>query len=523
MLEAGGNAVDAAVAAAFALSAAEPGGSGIGGQSWMVLRMATGEARAIYCPPLMPMRIDRARMTAYRKGHDLWGPMAASVPTTVATLAHALRRYGTKSFAEVLAPSVAVAESGYRFRSFERGYLANYVHRVRDSAILAPIYLVTPTGNAVSPEAIPADTCVKIPSLADTLRRLAEAGSADFYSGTIAAQLDDEMRAAGGFVTRADLARVPGSVLDVEPVRGRYRGLSVLSAPSPAGGETFVAALQILGALPEGTLAQPGLARGHAIVEAVRLAFTRSAQGAVDRKWLTASWAKRQARRIHPERALTYVEMKESVRSNPGNRGTSHISVVDSRGNAVSLTQSLGRYFGAAWAPPGLGFLLNAFLEPLDLIEAAGTRSGVGSTVDDEISVAPIILVRDGRVFLVAGTGGSTRIPSILLNVVTSLVDGHEPAADAVAQPRMLWEIGSAGPRVLLEVAGPWTLETVEVLKTMGHDNVFALTTPGSNSGAFGGVYTVTWNAAASTWEGVADNRRAGIAAAPAHIVTIAP
>ena len=113
---------------------------------------------------------------------------------------------------------------------------------------------------------------MKLPGLADTLRRLAEAGFSDFYTGTIAARLDEDVRTAGGFLRRSDLARVPVSVLDTAPVRGTYRGLTALSVPSPAGGSVFVMALQILDEFPAATLAAPGLARGQAIVEAVRLA-----------------------------------------------------------------------------------------------------------------------------------------------------------------------------------------------------------------------------------------------------------
>ena len=100
----GGNAIDAAVAAAFTQTASDPGGSGLGGQTWMVIRLASGEERAVFCPARAPLRIDRAKLKAAQQGSELWGPMSAAVPTTVATLAHALRRYGTMSPAEVLAP-----------------------------------------------------------------------------------------------------------------------------------------------------------------------------------------------------------------------------------------------------------------------------------------------------------------------------------------------------------------------------------------------------------------------------------
>ena len=526
MLEKGGNAVDAAVAAAFALTASDPGGSGLGGQTWMVIRLASGEERAVFCPARAPLRIDRAKEKAARVGTDLWGPMAAAVPTTVATLEYALRRYGTMSPAEVLGPAIEAAESGYRIQSFERSFLGDYTRRLFDSEVLYPVYLTGPTGDSGIPDAAPTGTCVKLPGLADTLRRLAEAGFSDFYTGTIAARLDADVRAAGGFIQRSDLARVPASVLDTAPVRGTYRGLTALSVPSPAGGSVFVMALQILDELPATTLASQGLARGHAIVEAVRLAraeaFARGpdkdvTEGPLLSERFTKEWAVRQAKRIRPDRALTRDELQGESGLRSADRGTTHISVVDAQGNAVSLTQSLGRYFGAAWAPPSLGFLLNAFVEALDSDDPASPsylRSGVAAVAP----VAPFLLVRDGRPILVAGTNGSSRIPSTLLNVVVGLVDGRQSPEEAYASPRVLWEDDHAGPRVMLEIAPPIPADAVLTLKGMGYEKVFALTVPGRDSAVFGGVNAVLWNEESSAWQSLVDGRRAAVVATPPRV-----
>ena len=526
MLEKGGNAVDAAVAAAFALTASDPGGSGLGGQTWMVIRLASGEERAVFCPARAPIRLDRAKLKAARQGTELWGPMAAAVPTTVATLAHALRRYGTMSAAEVLAPAIEAAETGYRIQSFERSFLGDYTKRLYDSEVLYPVYLTGPTGESGIPDPAPTGSCVKLPGLADTLRRLAEAGLSDFYTGTIAARLDDDIRAAGGFLQRSDLARVPASVLDTAPVRGTYRGLTALSMPSPAGGSVLVMAFQILDELPAVTLAPPGLARGHAIVEAVRLARAEAVargretdvtEGPLLSERFTKVWADRQAERIRPGRALTRDELQGEQGPKALDRGTTHISVVDAQGNAVSLTQSLGRYFGAAWAPPSLGFPLNAFVESLEPDDRA-SPGYLGPGVAAIAPAAPLLLVRDGRTVLVAGTGGSSRIPSTLLNLVVGLVDGKQSPEDAYATPRVIWEDDHAGPRIMVEIAPPIPADAAQALKGMGYDNVFALTAPGRDSTVFGGIHTVLWDEESSAWQGLVDGRRAGVAAAPPRI-----
>ena len=530
MLEVGGNAVDAAVAAAFALTASDPGGSGLGGQTWMVIRLASGEERAVYCPARAPLLIDRAKMKAARQGTDLWGPMAAAVPTTVATLAHALRRYGTMGAAEVLGPAIEAAESGYRIQGFERSFLGDYTRRLFDSEVLYPVYLTGPTGESGIPDPAPTGTCVKIPGLADTLRRLAGAGLQDFYTGAIAARLVQDVTAAGGFLRRPDLVRIPQSVLDTDPVRGTYRGRTALSIPSPAGGGVLVIALQILDELPAETLARPGLERGHAIVEAVRLARAEVAarsheqdvtEGPLLSERFTREWAKRQAMRIRPGRALSLDELAEEPGPKSGDRGTTHVSVVDAQGNAVSLTQSLGRYYGAAWAPPSLGFPLNAFVEALDSDDPT-SRGYPGPGAAAFAPVAPFLLVGDGRTVLVAGTGGSSRIPSTLLHLVAGLVDGRQTPGDAYAAPRVLWEDDHAGPRVMIEVAAPLPADAAATLKGMGYQKVFALTAPGRDSTVFGGINAVWWDEGSSTWKGLVDGRRAAVAAAPSRIAPTA-
>jgi gamma-glutamyltranspeptidase len=132
--------------------------------------------------------------------------------------------------------------------------------------------------------------------------------------------------------------------------------------------------------------------------------------------------------------------------------------------------------------------------------------------------VAPFLLVRDGRTVLVAGVGGSSRIPSVLLNVVAGLVDGKQLPEDAYAAPRVIWEDDRAGPRIMVEVAPPMPPDTVQALKAMGYEKVFALTAPGRDSTVFGGVIAVLWDEDSSDWRGFVDGRRAAVAAAPSRI-----
>lgn len=525
MLEAGGNAVDAAVAAALALGSADPGGSGLGGQTWMVVRLASGVERAIFCPARAPMRYDAGRLRAARRGNELWGPMAAAAPTTLATLDHALRTYGSLPFATVVQPAIEVAEAGYPIHDFERSFLDDYKHRIFDSEVLLPVFLTGPTGESGYPDPAPVGRCVVLPGLARTLRRLAAAGPADFYTGSVAADFEADVRAAGGFLTRSDLSGVPPSVRDVAPVRGVFRGRAVLSVPSPAGGSALVMALQILDALPRETLAAQGLARGQAIVEAVRLARAQAGlrrltgevtDGPFLSPWLTPEWAAGQARRIRIGQAIPQAELLQGGAPLPPDLGTTHLSVADAEGNVVSLTQSLGRYYGAAWAPPSLGFPLSSYVELLDSHDRSHPAYLVpGATAP--VPVAPAVVVEEGRATLVAGTGGSSRIPSILASFLVALWDGGDTTAEALARPRLLWEEDSAGPRVMLEPVPPFAAADADALRAMGYPKVFTLLAPGRNTPVFGGLHIVLRDEPRGTWEGWVDGRRAGFAAAPSR------
>lgn len=525
MLEAGGNAVDAAVAAALALGSSDPGGSGLGGQTWMVVRLASGVERAILCPSRVPMRVDRARVKQARRGTELWGPLAATVPTTLATLSHALRKYGRLPLATVLGPAIEAAETGYSIQPFEYSFLQDYRHRLFDAEVLLPVYLTEPVGESGYPEPAPAGRCVRLPGLAETLRRLARDGASDFYAGALAARLDAEVRAAGGLITKADLERVPASVVDVAPVKGVFRGRTVLTVPSPAGGGALAMTLQILDALPPESLAKPGLARGQAIVEATRLAraewgrrraATEVTDGPFVSEWLTPRWAAEQASRIRPGKAIPQEELLRGGAALPNVGGTTHVSVVDAEGNAVSLSQSLGRYYGASWAAPSLGFPLNSFAEALDSDDRSSPAwFGPGATVP--VPVAPLVVTRDGKLALVAGTGGSSRIPSILASFLVALFDGGDATAEAYARPRLIWDDDSAGPRAMFEVAPPFSLSDGETLKAAGYGRVFALAAPSRDTPVFGAIHAVFRDDARGTWEGWVDGRRAAVAGAPSR------
>lgn len=476
VLEAGGNAIDAAVAGALAVGAAAPGSSGLGGQAWMLVHTEAGEDVVFFSPLRAPPRVDVARARAAKRDQVMTGPLALTVPGMVATLARAHGRFGTRPWAELVAPAIAVAEAGYRVSESERLFLLLYRDRIESSPSLRPLYLTGACDEDGLPVPVPVGHRVVYPGLARTLRRLAEAGPDDFYRGALASEIAADLARHSAFVRRDDLARVPSGIEEAFPVRGRYRDLDVLSLPEPGGGALVLQALRLLDAFPSGLLGEQAWARSQAVVESIR-----------------TSYADARARAL-------------------SDRETTHLSVVDGDGNAVSLTLSLGRTWGSTYVTPGLGFPYNSFLEAFDLDtpgSAAYLRPGALATT----AVAPTIFLRNGRPVLVTGAAGSTRITSAIVNVAVGVFDRGLGVAEAVAAPRASWSEGGS-PGLRLEVAPPVTLEDVDFLRAAGYADLVTCA-PALETTNFGALNAVGWDPAGEVWEAGAEPRRQGVAAVP--------
>lgn len=524
VLEAGGNAVDAAVAGAFVLGAASPGSSGLGGQAWMLVHAASGEDVAFLSPLRAPLRVSLSRARTARRDQVMTGPLAMLAPGEVATLARAHARFGSRPWAELLAPAIAIAEAGSAVSEIDRLFIELYRDRLEASPALRNLYLTGGCDAEGLAVPVPVGRRVVYPELARTLRRLAEAGPDDFYRGGIAAEIAADLARHDAFLRAEDLARVPSAILESSPLRGTYRDLEVLSAPSPAAGGVVLRALHILQAFPSGLLGGETWARAQLLAESVRIAYsdTRSvrpeeeiAEGPGRSPWLEAAWGETQARKIILGRALT----KESLSSRSlfafSDRDTTHLSVVDVAGNAVSLTQSLGRTWGSTWVTPGLGFPYNAFLEAFDLADPT-SPSYLRPNATVQSSVAPTILLRDGRPVLVLGAAGSTRISAAVANVVVAFVDGRQGVAEAVAAPRTSWSEGRNNSGVRMELASPVLPEDVDLLRAAGYPDLEAYA-PEMETSNFGALNAVAWDASTGAWEAGADPRRCGAVAVPAR------
>ena len=508
ILEQGGNAVDAAVAAAFALGASEPGASGLGGQTLMLLVMADGRAIAIDGAAAAPVRLKVSTLRKLEDAGLLTGYPAAATPGTVAALSHALERYGSKTLAEVLQPAIEIAEFGSTMTPCERSFVGAYQHQLAGSPYLCQLFLRDCF------DVFDLDHLFCLPDLARTLRRLAVHGTVDFYGGAIAAEIDADMTANGGFVSRDDLALM--KAIEREPVRGSYRGLEVISFPFPGGGAAVVEALQILECFPPALLRSESVDRLHLLIEAVRVAladidpnaaFARTADSLAGDK----RHAAQRAALIRFDRALWEREIGEITWTSQGAPDTTQVSVADAYGNVVSLTQSLGRHYGGFVAAPSLGFPYNSLLENYSLSNQR-SRNFPTPLRRAYSTMAPTVVLREGHPFLVLGSVASGRITSAIVAAIVNVADRGLSLCDAVSAPRVLWS-GDTQRKAYLEIAGPITDEQADALAARGFSTMYRLRFPPRpiDLSAFGAVNSVEIRDD-GVRVGVGDSRRQGVA-----------
>ena len=521
VLESGGNAIDAAVAAALALGASEPGASGLGGQTYMLICLADGRCVAIDGSARVPLRASRFELQRLAAAGRMYGHKLAATPATLAALAHALSRFGTRTLAEVIAPAIDVADTGVTFTPAHRTYVEGYLDKLRESPYLSNLLLQDGI------EVWAPDHRYCFPDLACTLRRIAVDGVAAFYTGEIADAMVADMVASGGWLRHDDLKRV--STGEHEPYRGTYRGFEIISFPLPGSGGAVIEALQILEHVPVEALRSDSAAKHSLVIEATRLALADEARiriPAADagRMLLDRARASGRAAMIRPDRALTQEELGDIELPAWLDRDTTQLSVADRFGNVVSITQTLSRIFGAYVATPGLGFPYNGLLEGFDLTNPQ-SRSYFQPLQPAFTSQAPTIVRRNGKPFLVLGSVGSGRITSAIVLAISNVIDRRLTLREAVEAPRVLW--GGGGDRkVYLEIAGKLDDAFADTLQQYGYTDVYRLRFPPRQSdlNAFGAVNAVLISDDGSA-VGVGDPRRNGtaVAAGAAAIGTQAP
>ena len=489
IMRAGGNAVDAAVATGFALAVVHPAAGNLGGGGFMLVRMADGKTHFIDFREKAPAA---STPTMYLDSNgdvtdDTWlGYRAIGVPGSVAGLVYAETNFGKLTLAQVIAPAIKLARDGYALTWEEAQdmrtdkYLGKYFESRR---------IFQRDGNFYK-----SDEVFRQPELARTLERIAS-DPGDFYHGAIARELAASIQKGGGLITTDDLARY--EVKERAPVEGTYRGYEIISAPPPSSGGTVL--LEILNILEGYDLMKPGNRSAesvHLMTEAFRRAFYDRAEfmgdpdfsripvaQLIDKRY-AAAWRESidPARASHSKdlkRPAIFSELEQYAKEHPQplamreSPHTTHYSVVDSEGNAVAVTTTLNDWFGSRVTAEGLGFLLNDEMDDFaakpgvpnsdGLIQGAANAIGPGKRPLS--SMTPTIVLKDGKLFLVLGSPGSSRIITTVVNVLIGVVDYGMNLQEAVNAPRFhnQWL-----PDVL-SVEEWFSPDTVKLLEQMGY------------------------------------------------------
>jgi gamma-glutamyltranspeptidase / glutathione hydrolase len=489
IMQAGGNAVDAAVATGFALAVVHPAAGNIGGGGFMLVRMADGQTHFLDYREKAPAAATRDMyLDAHGnviEGASEIGYKSIGVPGSVAGMVYAEQHWGKLSLKQVMAPAIKLAREGYALtwgeaQDFHDHDLARFPESRR---------VFQRDGDFYKPGEM-----FRQPDLARTLERIAE-NPDDFYRGVLAHELAAAMAKGGGLITADDLAHY--EIKERPPVRGTYRGYEVISAPPPSsGGTVLIESLNILEGYDLAKLQSRSALSIHFTTEAFRRAFFDRAEflgdpdfskipvaQLIDKRY-AAAWRDT----IDPVHASSSKELKrpevfselEQVAGNHAPQAaphesnhTTHYSVVDEEGNAVAVTTTINDWFGSRVTADGLGFLLNDEMDDFSAKPGVPNADGLIQGAANEIgpgkrplsSMTPTIVVHDGKAVMVLGSPGSSKIITTVANVLMGVIDYGMNIQEAVDAPRFhhQWL-----PDVLM-VEKWFSPDTISLLEQMGY------------------------------------------------------
>jgi gamma-glutamyltranspeptidase/glutathione hydrolase len=446
ILEAGGNAVDAAVGVGYALAVVDPCCGNIGGGGLMTVHLADSRETFINFRETAPAAA-AAGMYLDAKGDlvtDLsrHGYLAAGVPGTVMGLDHAATKYGRLPRAQLIAPAIALARDGFVLSRADTDILGARADRFAKDPGAAAIFL-RPDGSHFEP----GDRLVQH-DLAATLELISEQGPAAFYKGPIAAAVAKASRENGGVLAAEDFAAY--TVTEAAPLGCSYRGYHIVSAPPPSsGGTTMCEILNILEGYEVGRSGSRSARSVHLMVEAMRRGY-RDRNAYLGDPEFVANPVERLLSKDYAASLRAEIARGDAERAGPeGAPGekpeTTHYSVADGEGNAVAVTYTINGYFGAGVVAPGTGFFLNNEMDDFTVKPGAPNLYGLVQGEPNAIapgkrplsSMAPTLVERDGQVVLVLGSPGGSRIITTVLETIMNIIDHGMGAQEAVDAPRL--------------------------------------------------------------------------------------
>jgi gamma-glutamyltranspeptidase/glutathione hydrolase len=473
VLQAGGNAVDAAVAVGFALAVTHPGAGNLGGGGFMLLRMADGRTAFIDFRERAPLAAFRD-MYVNAARDSMNGYRASGVPGTVRGMEYAWQKFGSKKWEELVGPAAELAAKGYALTDAEATSMQGAARGLAPYAESNRIFLRDGKYYEMGDTFVQAD-------LGRVLGRISHLGAKDFYEGETATLLAKDQKEHGGLITLEDLKQY--KAIERKPLTGQYRGYDIITAPPPSSGGIGI--LQMLGVL-EGTdfvKAGAGSATAvHFMTEAMRHFFADRSQNLGDPDFvkvpLTAMLDPKYLLKIRgaiePEKATPSAQVKGTIFNGHESEQTTHYTIADDKGNVVAVTYTLNDQFGNKITANGLGFLMNNemgdFSAQPGIADASGRILGEADAIAPRktplSSMTPTIVMKDGKPFLALGSPGSQTIINTVLETMVNVIDWKMNVQDAVNWPRFhhAWM-----PDTLAMEPG-YSPDTVALLKKWGYD-----------------------------------------------------
>lgn len=450
ILERGGNAVDAAVAIGFALAVTHPAAGNIGGGGFMIVRLADGRATAIDYRETAPTAASRDMYldaSGAPTKDSIVGAKAAGIPGTVAGLELAHRRFGSLPWRELVAPAMKLARDGHALDAFEAKNLESGAKAIRDAGDEASArYYV----NAEERPFVEGDRWTQR-ELGETLAAIGD-DPGSFYRGPLANRIVTEVRRAGGIWTESDLANY--RAIEREPLRFSYRGRDIITMPLPSsGGIVLRQILRGCEHLELASLPWQGADSVHAYIEVARRAYAdrNALLGDPDfvkvpvTELLSANYIDARMADIDRAKATPSSAIRPGLPAPEESHDTTHYSVVDAAGNAVSNTYTLNASFGSKFVVPGVGVLLNDEMD--DFAVKPGTPNLFGLVQGEPNAIAPgkrmlssmtpTLVLENGELRAVLGSPGGPTIITTVAQLILALIDHGRPLDEAVAAPRL--------------------------------------------------------------------------------------
>lgn len=481
ILKMGGNAVDAAVAVGYAQAVVNPYCGNIGGGGFMTIHLADGTDTFINFRETAPaaasadMYLDKEGKVT--KDASLYGYLAAGVPGTVLGMDSAQKKYGKLTRQQVMAPAIKLAQEGFVLTRADTDILDTTVKRFRQDPESARIFL-RKNGEALQP----GDRLIQA-DLADTLTAISEKGPDAFYQGKIPQAVEAAAKKGGGILTAADFANY--KITETAPITCSYRGYKFVSSPPPSsGGVTLCETLNVLEGYDLKSMGFNSAAYIHTLTEAMRHAYMdrntflgdpEFVKNPIDRL-LSKSYAADIRKQIVANKATPSVEVQPGMQPHEKPE-TTHYSIVDHDGNAVSTTYTVNGRFGAVVIAPGTGFFLNDEMDDFTVKVGEQNLYGLVQGATNSIapgkrplsSMSPTLVTKDGKTFMVLGSPGGSRIITITLQTALNVIDHGMAPQEAVDAPRIHHQW--LPDEVYYEQRGV-SADSLNLLKTMGYKMV---------------------------------------------------